>query len=546
MCAKYSSPKEKQGMAHRPKTHLQLTRLAEVSEDEGPAPPMRKRLAKLLVKGGKGIKEASATAESTQSLVPLIPKRRTKSALEDRQAVPLPGVRDEVEADTNNNQGAGKQKGTTLGVVRSPKPRVQLIAKNKSVEQQKETTLPSKVPPTKIKKAEKKQGVGKGREKAVLVGSQKLHEDIPAQKMQVVPNKGKDKVVSVGSQKPHEYILAEKMQGSEKPKERGMSLESIESQIIHEHSVVEKIQGSKRAKGKGSLVKPTEKVQVPKEVKKPKRKDLKSLDSLLPPKPYLELYIDGRLVQSLSALSCPGIHSVQRRVCVGYLSSEDEDTVEDSFDQLEEYEKRRPAKLTEKVKKEEKESNLVEIYDSSDKEEARQDQEEAKDEGEEEESGEEEEKSICEEGEEEEDEGGDEEGADYVEEDGEKAEDEGRESDGEKNDEGDGGTRDDEDSKDDGEGSRDDKKGDEEGDCAESMDGSDGGDGIGASMDGSDEGDGVGTKDEEAEASSDKEVTPEPSKGGDTPGAAVALASMKESFALGLSFASMDSLLYVS
>ncbi|MCO5562555.1 hypothetical protein L7F22_016183 [Adiantum nelumboides] len=367
MRGKYSSPKAKQGWAPRPKTRLQLTKLAGVSEDEGLAPPMRKSPAKLLVKGGKGIKEASATAESTQAPVPLIPERRTKSASKDRQAVPRPGVGDEAEAGANNNQGAGKQKGTTSGAVRSPKPRVQLIAKNKmGVEQQKETVVPSK-------------GVGKGREKAVLVGSQKPHENILAQKTQVVPNKGKEKVVSVRSQKPHEDILTEKTQGveksketaedprmekkkgkkkpgSEKPKETGMSSEAIESQIIHEHSAVEKM---------------------------------------------------------------------QRCVRVGYLSSKDEDTAEDSSDQLEEYEKRRPAKLTEKVKKEEKESDLVEIYDSSDEEEARQDQEEAEDEGEEEESGEEEEKSICEEGEEEEDEGGDEEGADDKEEDGEKAEEEG-------------------------------------------------------------------------------------------------------------------------
>ncbi|MCO5607544.1 hypothetical protein L7F22_061741 [Adiantum nelumboides] len=569
MRGKYFSPKAKQGRTPRPKTRLQLTRLAGVSEDESPAPPMRKSPTKLLVKGGKGMKEASAIVESTQALAPLIPERRTKSTSEDRQAVQRPGVGDEAEASANNNQGAGKQKGTTSEAVRSPKPRVQSIAKNKvGVEQQKETAVPSKVPPTEIKKAEKKQVCLGCRE--VSVGSQKPHEDIPAQKMQVVPNKGKEKAVSVGSQKPHEDILAQKTQGSEKgkktagssedphmekkkgkkklgfeePKETGMSSEAVESQIIHEHSAVEKMQGSKSTKGKGSFVKPTEKVQVPKEVKKPKRKDKSaapnwSKASEQPMKRKLPLQaatvgspskrakversapirtqerfqeVDRKyevnrkaverraVIKALECWDCINKRHVRcskddfvqnfaasrmlkadlkkdaiimkirqgyerhQRVRVGYLSSKDEDTFEDSSNQLEEYEKRRPAKLTEKVKEEEKESDLVEIYDR------------------------------------------------------------------------DGGTGDDEDSKDDGEGSEDDGKGNEEGNCAESTDESDEGDGIGASMAGSDEGDGVGAKDEEAEASSDEEATPEPSGG-------VALASMKESFALRLSFASMDSLL---
>ncbi|MCO5607386.1 hypothetical protein L7F22_061582 [Adiantum nelumboides] len=565
MRGKYTSPKAKQGRVPRPKTRLQLTRLAEVSEDEGPAPSMRKSSAKLPVKGGKGIKEASATAESTQAPVPLIPERRTKSASEGRQDVPRSGVGDEAEADANNNQ-----KGTTSKAVRSPKPRVQPIAKNKGVEQQKETVVPSKVPPPEIKKAEKKQGVGKGREKVLSAGFQKPHEDIPAQKTQVVPNKGKEKVVSVGSQKPHEDILAEKTQGVEKGKETVGSSKDPRM----EKKKGKKKPGSKKAKGKGSLVKPTEKVQVPKEVKKPKRKDASAAPNLskaseqpmkrkLPlqaatvgsPSKHVKNFVASRMrkADAMQELKNDAIirkirqgYERHRRVRVGYLLSEDEDTAEDSSDQLEEYEKRRPAKVIEKVKKEEKESDLVEIYDSSDEEEARQDQEEAEDEGKEEESGEKEEKSTCEEGEEEEDEGGDEEGADDEEEDGEKAEEEERENDGEKTDEADGGTGNDEDSKDDWEGSGDDGKGDEEGDCVESTDESDEGDGIGASMDGSDEGDGVGTKDEEAEASFDEEATAKQSGGGGTPRAAVALASMKESFALGLSFASMDSLLYVS
>ncbi|MCO5554034.1 hypothetical protein L7F22_007560 [Adiantum nelumboides] len=281
---------------------------------------MRKSPVKLPVKREKGIKEASATSESTQAPVPLIPERRTKSALEGRQDVPRPGVGDEAEAGANNNQGTGKQKGKTSGAVRSPKQRVQPVAKNK------DTAIPSKVPPTEIKKAEKKQDVGKGREKVVHVGSQKPHEDIPAQKAQVVSNKGKEKVVSVGSQKPHEDILIEKTQGVEKGKETAGSSEDPHM----EKKKGKKKPGSKKAKGKGSLVKPTEKVQVPKEVKKPKRKDASaapnlskaseqpmkrklslqsategslskrvkvkssalSLDSLLPPKPYL-----GRLVR---------------------------------------------------------------------------------------------------------------------------------------------------------------------------------------------------------------------------------------------------------
>ncbi|MCO5558136.1 hypothetical protein L7F22_011713 [Adiantum nelumboides] len=432
MRGKYSSPKAKQGRTPKPKNRLQLTRLVRMSKDEGLAPPMRKSPAKLPVKGGKGMKEASAIAKSMQAPIPLIPERRTKSASKDRQAVPRPSVGDEAEAGANNNQG-----------------------------------------------------VGKGREKAVPVRSQKPHEDIPAQKTQVVSNKGKEKVVSVGSQKLHEDILAEKTQGvekgketagssedprmekkkgkkkpgSEKPKETGMSSEAIESQIIHEHSVVKKMQGSKKAKGKGSLVKPMEKVQVPKEVEKPKQKDASVAPNL---SKASEQPMKRKLPLQAVTVGSPSKHVkvkslAPRRVCVGYLLSEYEDTAEDSFDQLEEYEKRRLAKLTKKVKKEGKESNLVEIYDNSDEEEVKQDQEEAKDEGEEEE------KSICEEGEEEEDEGGDEEGADDEEEDGEKAEEQGRESDGEKIDEGDGGTGDDKDSKDDGEGSGDDGKGDEEG-----------------------------------------------------------------------------------
>ncbi|MCO5557842.1 hypothetical protein L7F22_011414 [Adiantum nelumboides] len=228
-----------------------------------------------------------------------------------------------------------------------------------------------------------------------------------------------------------------------------------------------------------------------------------------------------------------------RRVQVGYVSTKDEDTAEDSLDQLEEYEKRRPTKQTVKVKKEEKASDLVKIYDSSDEEEVQEDQEEAEDEGGEEESGEEAEKSICQQE--------------------EKAKEEGRESDeenedgsdGEKIDEGEGSIGDDEDSKDDGKGSGDDEKGsgdggkgdsgddgkgDEEEDRAESMDGSDEGDRVGASTDGSgsDERDGVGWTVE------DEESTPEPRGGGGTPGVAVDLASMKRRFSLGLSSTSME------
>ncbi|MCO5595691.1 hypothetical protein L7F22_049736 [Adiantum nelumboides] len=358
-----------------------------------------------------------------------------------------------------------------------------------------------------------------------------------AEKKQLYLGEGKEKVVSVGSQKPHEDIPAQITQGSEKTTETAMSSEVVGSQIIHENSAAEKKQNvvgrgscaaelpkpnvdgtgnekakqqqAKKTKGKGSLVKPTEKVQVPKEVKKPKGKDTSAALNLSkaseqpvkkklplqaatlgsPSKrakvgsscpPYIKLYIDGKLVQMCRAdPACPSqntkmenLHCVQRRVRVGYVSIKDEDTVEDFSDQLEEYEKRGPAKPTVKVKKEEKESDLVEIYDSSDEEEVHEDQEEAEDEGGEEESGEKEEKSICEEGEEDDDEGGDEEGGDEEgvddeEEGGEKAKEEGRESDednedgsdGEKTDEGHGSTGDDEDSKDDGKGSGDDGNG---------------------------------------------------------------------------------------
>ncbi|MCO5577101.1 hypothetical protein L7F22_030923 [Adiantum nelumboides] len=522
-------------------------------------------------------------------------------------------------------QGAGKQKGTTSKAVRSPKPHVQSIAKNNvGVEQQKEIAEPSKVPPpTERNKAEKKQGAEIQKETAASF------EDPRMQKKK-----------------------ANKKPGSEKPTETTMSSEVVGSQIIHENSAGEKKQGlekgkiplliefsrmlleedraaelpkqqAMKTKGKGSLVKPTEKVQVPKEVKKPKGKDtsappnlskaskqqvkrklplqaatlgspskrakvessgpLKSADLLLPSRlpsqPYIELYIDGKLVRMCRAdLACPSQNTKMKkqtrimdhlrkqhglnvaiptrvggRVGVGSVPTEDEDTAEDSSDQLKEYEKRGPAKQTVKVKKEEKASDLVEIYDSSDEKEVKEDREEAKDEGGEEESGEEEENSICQEGEEEEDEGGDEEdgdeeGVDDEEEGGEKAEEEGRESDedgsdGEKTDEGEGSTGDDEGSKDDGNGSGDDKKGsgddgkgDEEGDRAKSMNGSDEGDGVGASTDGSgsDERDGVGWTVE------DEESTPEQSGGGGTPGAVVALASMKGHFSLGLSFTSME------
>ncbi|MCO5577100.1 hypothetical protein L7F22_030922 [Adiantum nelumboides] len=344
------------------------------------------------------------------------------------------------------------------------------------VEQQKEIAEPSKVcPPIKRNKAEKNQGLGKGKEKSV----------------------------SVGSQKPHEDILAQKTQGFEKPTETAMSLEVVGSQIIRKNFAGEKKQvpekgkipsliefsrmlleedratelpkqQAKKTKGKGLLVKPTEKVQVPKEVKKPKGKDTSALPNLSKaseqPVKKRKLPLQAATLGSPSKrakfgssgpLCLPSnarVYTVQRRVRVGYVSIEDEDTTEDSLDQLEEYEKRGLAKQTVKVKKEEKASDLVEIYDSSDEEEVQEDREEAEDEGGEEESGEEEEKSIFQEVEEEEDEGGDEEGVDYEEEGGEKAKEEGGESDeededgsdGKKNDEGEGSNRDDEDRKDDG------------------------------------------------------------------------------------------------
>ncbi|MCO5553805.1 hypothetical protein L7F22_007331 [Adiantum nelumboides] len=276
-----------------------------------------------------------------------------------------------------------------------------------------------------------------------------------------------------------EQLLHESTKGVEEQKERAVPSKVpplTEIKKAEKKNEKAKQQQAKRAKEKGSLVKPTEKVQVPKEVKKPKRKDASAVPNL---SKASEQPMKRKLPLQAATLGSLSKHA----------------KVESSGP----YERRRPAKLTKKVKKEEKESNLVEIYDSSDKEEAKQNQEEAEDEGEEEESGEEGEKSICEEGEEEEDEGRDEEGTDNEEEEGAKAKEEGRESDdgsdGEKTDEGDGGTRDDEDSKDNGKGSRHDRKGDEEGDCAESMDKSDERDGIGVSMDGSDEGDGVGAKD---------------------------------------------------
>ncbi|MCO5606681.1 hypothetical protein L7F22_060870 [Adiantum nelumboides] len=400
-----------------------------------------------------------------QAQSPLIPERRMKLTLEDRQAVPCPSVGDEAVAVAKNNQGVGKQKGTTLEAVRSPKPRVQPIAKNKvDVEQQKETVVPSKVPPP-IKR-KKAQGLGKGKEKAM----------------------------SIGSQKPHEDICAQKMQHFEKPKETAMSLEAVGSQIIHENFAVEKMQGSEKGKipllielsrmlleedrsAKLPKPKPTKKVQVPKEVKKPKPKDtsalpnlikaseqpvkrklplqattlgspskrakvgsfgpLKSANSLLPPQQYIKLYIDGKLVRMCRA----------DPACLSQNTKMEKQT--QMMDHL-----RKQHGLN------------VAILDrvSGRVGEAKQDQKEAKDEGEEEESGKEEEKSICEEGEEEEDEGGDEEGVDDEKKGGEKAEEEGREgdedgSDGEKTDKGDGSPRDDEDSKDDGEGSGDDGKG---------------------------------------------------------------------------------------
>ncbi|MCO5594784.1 hypothetical protein L7F22_048817 [Adiantum nelumboides] len=365
MRGKYSNPRPSKG---GPPSQLQLTRQARVSEEEGPAPPM-KSPTKLPVKWEKGMKEASAINATTQAQAPLIPERRTQLTAEDTQAVPHPGVGDEAEADAKNNQCAGKQKGTTSEAVRSPKPHVQSIAKNKV---QKETAEPSKVPPpTERNKAERKQGLGKRKEKAVSVRPQKPHEDILAQKTQGVEIQ---KETAGSSEDPR----MQKKKAKKKP--RAMSSEAVGSQIIHENSAAEKKQ----------------------------------------------------------------VYTVCSRVFELAVSTEDEDTAEDSSDQIEEYEKRGPAKRTVKVKKEEKESNLVEIYDSSDEKEVQEDQEEAEYEGGEEESGEEEEKSICEEGEEEENEGGDEEGVDDEEEGGEKAEEEGRESDednedgsdGEKTDEG--------------------------------------------------------------------------------------------------------------
>ncbi|MCO5613472.1 hypothetical protein L7F22_067749 [Adiantum nelumboides] len=553
---------------------------------EGPAPPM-KSLAKLSVKGGKGLKEASVTDATTQAQAPLIPERRTKLTAEGRQAVPRPGVGDEAEAGAKNNQGVGKQKGTTSEAVRSPKPHVQSIAKNKvGVEQQKEIAEPSKVPP------------------------------------------------------PIERNKAEKKQGSENPTEIAMSLEVVGSQIIHENSAGEKKQNvvgrgsccraakaqAKKTKGKGSLVKPTE-------------------------KPYVELYIDGlidgKLVRMCRANpACPSRNTkMEKRTrmmdhlkkqhglnvaipttvggrvggvslnLVPKSSIRDQIRTQERFQEVDrKYEVNRKAVERRAV------IRALECWDCINKKHVRcskddfvtnfvasrmrkadamqelkkdaiirkirqgyehhEDREEAEDEGGEEKSGEEEEKSICQEGEEEEDEGGDEEGG-YDEEEGgekeeeeeggdeeggydeeeggEKEEEEGIESDeenedgsdGEKTDEGEGSIGDDEDSKDDGKGSADDGKGigddgkggsgddgkgDEEGDHTESMDGSDEGDAVGASMDGSgsDERDDVGWTVE------NEESTPEPSGGGGTPGAAIALASMKGRFSLGLSFISME------
>ncbi|MCO5602110.1 hypothetical protein L7F22_056238 [Adiantum nelumboides] len=408
--------------------------------------------------------------------------------MEDRQVVPRPGVGDETEAGAKNNQGASKQNGTTSEAVRSPKPHVQPIAKKKV---QKETAIPSKVPPTERKKAKKKQGLGKGKEKAVSVGFQKPHKNILAQKMQGAEIQ---KETAGSSEDPcMENKMAKKKPGSEKPKETAMPSKVFGSQIIYENCDVEKMQGF-------------EKKKIP-SLNELSRMLLEDDCATELPKPK----VDGTGNEKAKQQQAKRANG-EGFPCEAH--REDEDTAEDSFDQLNEYEKRGTAKLTLKVKEEEKEIDLVNIYDSSDKEEAKQDQEEVEDEGEEEESGEEEEKSICEEGEEEEDEGGDEERADDEE-------------------EGVGSIGDDEDSKNDGEGSGDDKKGDEEVDSAESTDGSD-------------EGDGVGAKVEEAEASSGEETTPKSSAARSTPRAAVALASMKESFTRGLCFESMDSLLYNS
>ncbi|MCO5575706.1 hypothetical protein L7F22_029509 [Adiantum nelumboides] len=521
--------------------------------------------------GGKGLKEALATDATTQGGAPLIPEKRIKLTAEGRQAVPRPGVGDEAEAGAKNNQGAGKQKGTTSEAVRSPKPHVQSIAKNKAgVKQQKEIAEPSKVSsPTKRNKAKKKQGLGKGKEKSMSIGSPKPHEDIPAEKTQGTEIQ---KETAGSFEDPRmQKKKASKKPGSEKPTQTAMSSKVVGSQIMHENSAGEKKQNvvgrglccravkatSKEDKGEG-VAWPTEKVQVPKEVKKPKGKDTSAPPNLSKASEQLvkrKLPLQAATLGSLSKRAKVGSSGL-RRVRVGFVSTKDEDTVEDSLDQLEEYEKRRPTKQAVKVKKEEKVSDLVKIHDSSDEEEVQEEQEEAEDEGAEEESGEEEEKSICQEGEEEEDEGGDEEGGDDEEEGGEKGEEEGRESDedgsdGEKTDEGEGSTEDDKDSKDDGKGSGDDgkrsgddgkggsgddRKGDEEGDHAESMNGSDEGDGVGASTDGSgsDERDGVGWMVE------DEESTPELSGGGATPGVAIALVSMKGCFSLGLSFTSME------
>ncbi|MCO5573204.1 hypothetical protein L7F22_026971 [Adiantum nelumboides] len=210
------------------------------------------------------------------------------------------------------NHGDGKQKGTTSEAVRSPKPHVQSIAKNKvGVEQQKEIAQPSKVPPPNERnKAEKKQGLGKGKEKSVCVGSQKPHEDIPAQKTQGAEIQ---KETAGSFEDPRmQKKKANKKPGSEKPTETAMSSEVVGSQIIHENSAGEKKQGlekgkipsliefsrmlleedcaaklpkqqAKKTKGKGSLVNPTEK--------------LKSADLLLSSQLYVELHIDGKLVR---------------------------------------------------------------------------------------------------------------------------------------------------------------------------------------------------------------------------------------------------------
>ncbi|MCO5600519.1 hypothetical protein L7F22_054632 [Adiantum nelumboides] len=213
---------------------------------------------------------------------------------------------DEVQLNSLIEQGAGKQKGTTSEVVRSPKPRVWPIAKKKVV------------PPTEKKKAEKKQGLGKGKEKAVFVGSQKPYENLLAQKTQ---DAEMQKETAGSSEGPcMEKKKAKKKPDFEKPKVTAMSSEAVGSQITHENFAVEKMQKekipslielsrmllqedhatelpkpkvdgtgdekakqqqAKRAKGKGSLVKPMEKVQVPKEVKKPKRKDASAAPNLI-------------------------------------------------------------------------------------------------------------------------------------------------------------------------------------------------------------------------------------------------------------------------